>query len=494
MATPPLIVYLAPPGDDQRGQTFLQQLTQAWPQHATPPRTHTITPEQFSDALSSRSKNSQLPPPTSWSATLLDPNLPANDIRVAQAIDRLDELHIPAVELSEPTNATPKNHYASAIQLPVRVPPIEAAWALYALCARQQSVRLIASALRLVQSSQGEAADTLDRMNEELLIAAKVQRDFLPDKLPISDRLDAAVLFRPAGVVSGDIYDAVRSTIVSPRSSWPTPWARRAAALMTLFMTRSVPTRAGDANADPAASLAALNSEMAASRGGPTRFSTAVCGVIDTHRTGHHRERRPPPIIVIGPTGVRYIEASGLLLASSPTPNTNASSSRSNKAETMLVHPTASTTPANTPNPTRPAAHQATQDSHTSIHSSNPTSSHASRRHRPNRTTPRLHVRLTQPLDDITVMAFSLNATPAPAAARLPHRYPKTTPKRGRRMIRPKKCVLGGRVWFRLSYEIEAVATRCVGLYTYAPCPPWPHSSRPSSGGLSAGKNPIKRA
>lgn len=421
MATPPLIVYLAPPGDDQRGQTFLQQLTQAWPQHATPPRTHTITPEQFSDALSSRSKNSQLPPPTSWSATLLDPNLPANDIRVAQAIDRLDELHIPAVELSEPTNTTPKNHYASAIQLPVRVPPTEAAWALYALCARQQSVRLIASALRLVQSSQGEAADTLDRMNEELLIAAKVQRDFLPDKLPISDRLDAAVLFRPAGVVSGDIYDAVRlddrftAFFMADAMGHGVP-----AALMTLFMTRSVPTRAGDANADPAASLAALNAEMAASRGGPTRFSTAVCGVIDTHTgrvtiasAGH------PPIIVIGPTGVRYIEASGLLLGVLPDTEYERVEFTLEQGETMLVHSDGLDDALRThPNPIPPGgppSHPRLAHLHT-LATQSTTPNPADAINAIEQLLDSMSGSLN-PLDDITVMAFSLNATPATAAA-----------------------------------------------------------------------------
>jgi len=422
MAPAPLIVYLAPTGDDQRGTTFLNELTQAWPEHATKPRTHTLTPDQFSDALSRHPTTKHLPPPTSWSATLLDPRLPANDIRVAQALDKLDELHIPAIELSDPTSTTPTSNYATAIQLPVRTPPTEAAWALYALCARQPAVRLIASALRLVQSSQGEAADTLDRMNEELLIAAKVQRDFLPDKLPTSDRLDAAVLFRPAGVVSGDIYDAVRlddrytAFFMADAMGHGVP-----AALMTLFMTRSVPTRAGNSDdvcggSDPAASLAALNAEMAASRGGPTRFSTAVCGVIDTHSglvriasAGH------PPIVVISSAGVRYIEASGLLLGVLPDTEYESFEFTLAPGETMLVHSDGLDDALRThPNPTPPGgppSHPRLAHLHT-IMDENATAGPAHAIAAIEKLLDSMSGSLN-PLDDVTVMAFSVLSVPA---------------------------------------------------------------------------------
>ncbi len=50
----------------------------------------------------------------------------------------------------------------------------------------------------------------MHRLDEELRLAARLQQDFLPKSLPNVGRLHFHTLFRPAGYVSGDLYDVMR--------------------------------------------------------------------------------------------------------------------------------------------------------------------------------------------------------------------------------------------------------------------------------------------
>src|SRR5689334_16819345 len=48
------------------------------------------------------------------------------------------------------------------------------------------------------------------RLDEELKLAARLQQDFLPRKLPQVGAVSFNTLFRPASHVSGDLYDVMR--------------------------------------------------------------------------------------------------------------------------------------------------------------------------------------------------------------------------------------------------------------------------------------------
>jgi sigma-B regulation protein RsbU (phosphoserine phosphatase) len=54
------------------------------------------------------------------------------------------------------------------------------------------------------------AGTLVDNLAEQLRMAGRVQRDFLPAQLPNCDELQWATIFLPAEWVSGDIYDVVR--------------------------------------------------------------------------------------------------------------------------------------------------------------------------------------------------------------------------------------------------------------------------------------------
>ena len=50
----------------------------------------------------------------------------------------------------------------------------------------------------------------MQRIDDELRLAARLQQDFLPKSLPRIGRVRFHTLFRPAGYVSGDLYDVMR--------------------------------------------------------------------------------------------------------------------------------------------------------------------------------------------------------------------------------------------------------------------------------------------
>src|SRR5277367_1401228 len=50
----------------------------------------------------------------------------------------------------------------------------------------------------------------MHRLDEELRLAARLQQDFLPKSLPQIGSIHFHTLFRPAGYVSGDLYDVTR--------------------------------------------------------------------------------------------------------------------------------------------------------------------------------------------------------------------------------------------------------------------------------------------
>ncbi|NEP85278.1 MAG: hypothetical protein F6K39_48655 [Okeania sp. SIO3B3] len=70
---------------------------------------------------------------------------------------------------------------------------------LAALMARQTVVEELRDEVQIAQRFQGGMRGEIDKIHEELNLAASVQREFLPKELPAVDGLDCAVFFRPAG-------------------------------------------------------------------------------------------------------------------------------------------------------------------------------------------------------------------------------------------------------------------------------------------------------
>lgn len=199
-------------------------------------------------------------------------------------VDRMHQLQIPGV-LLRPAGAggSQAEHLAGSgvIVQPPDADPARLAAMLYALGERQTVVESLRSELRVLSAYQSGVRDEMDRVHDELHLAALIQRDLLPAELPRRSGVEFAVMFRPASYVSGDIYDVVEvdggriAFLLADAVGHGVP-----AALLTMVISRAL--RAPRARFDPAEAVQALNNDMVRMQRGRSRFATAVCGVLDS--------------------------------------------------------------------------------------------------------------------------------------------------------------------------------------------------------------------
>ncbi|MCA9300531.1 MAG: SpoIIE family protein phosphatase, partial [Phycisphaerales bacterium] len=128
-----------------------------------------------------------------------------------RVVDAFHQHHTPAVLLFPDLDARTRRFEGSGVLVfEDGLDPSLLAMALHALRERQGCVRDLAQDLLISQTSQGGMLGHMERMNEEMHLAATVQQEFLPRTLPEIDGVNMGVLFRPADYVSGDIYDVQR--------------------------------------------------------------------------------------------------------------------------------------------------------------------------------------------------------------------------------------------------------------------------------------------
>jgi sigma-B regulation protein RsbU (phosphoserine phosphatase) len=192
---------------------------------------------------------------------------------------------------------------------------------LFALAERQSAVEMMAREASVAQRCSGGIRVEMDRMHEELHLAAAIQREFTSAPLPMVDRLELAVLFRPVNFVSGDIYcvrelhDGSIAFLLADAVGHGVP-----AALLTMVLASSMAmTRRGPDGVPiplaPSQVLSALNRRLCESCFGSGRFVTAVYGVIDP-RTRHVTlagAGHPHPVH-LGAHGASSIKTEGPLL------------------------------------------------------------------------------------------------------------------------------------------------------------------------------------
>lgn len=166
-------------------------------------------------------------------------------------------------------------------------PPAVLAGAIYAMMARQSVVEELARDLRAANASSGGVAGEIERLQDEMQLAASVQRDLMPRRLPRVEGVEVGIVFRPAGYVSGDIYDVelfddrYLTFFVADAVGHGVP-----AALMTMVISQSLrrlERRGGGGRMMPPCDvLRALNIDLIRKQQDCQRFATAVYGVLDT--------------------------------------------------------------------------------------------------------------------------------------------------------------------------------------------------------------------
>jgi serine phosphatase RsbU (regulator of sigma subunit) len=162
-------------------------------------------------------------------------------------------------------------------------------------------------------------------MEEEMRLAAKLQRDFLPKNLPAVGAVRFGVLYQPAGWVSGDLYDIMRldethvGFYIADVVGHGMP-----AALLTMFIKKALLTKRIEGRTyeivPPASSLAALNLDIYEQNLSSCQFCTAVYCVVDTEKltVDYSRAGHPQPIVLCADGSVEIGELPGGLLGIFP--------------------------------------------------------------------------------------------------------------------------------------------------------------------------------
>lgn len=249
----------------------------AWPENGPPPEFVVIP----SGAAASSAILGALRSPLAFLLLEDAEKLPA---ALAEPLRAADGEGPPVVHLPEWSNAA-------------AVPPA----AIAAVAASLAAMRHSTQRLEHSERRQRAANDTVRRLDRELLEAARLQREFLPRRLPRHPRFECAVLWRPACHVSGDTYEIARldrdriGVFIADAVGHGLPAAIVAMGLSKRLRLRdrADPTRL----LEPSEVLRQLNEELVACRGEAVWFATASYALFDLRRgavtvasAGH-----PPP-------------------------------------------------------------------------------------------------------------------------------------------------------------------------------------------------------
>ena len=203
------------------------------------------------------------------------------------AIEEAISSMIPVVALCAEFGGSQDAPAGISFVLDPQLGPEHLATALSALIARQREIRRLQLDTASAINFSGGLRNQIDNIQEELQLAASVQREFLPRILPSIGGIASAALWRPAAYVSGDIYNVMRldehhlGLFVTDAVGHGVP-----AALLTLVISRSLPTKEINGNSyrilSPSEALTQVNADMMTRAGRTTRFATAIYAVIDT--------------------------------------------------------------------------------------------------------------------------------------------------------------------------------------------------------------------
>jgi serine phosphatase RsbU (regulator of sigma subunit) len=165
-------------------------------------------------------------------------------------------------------------------------PPATLAAVDQSLSGSQCEIDSLRQQVALLRSRDEMVHFYLHRIDEELRLAARLQQDFLPKVMPTLGRVRFHALFRPAGYVSGDLYDVFRldekhvGFYLADAIGHGVP-----SALLSMFLRTSLVSKeifaGGYRILPPGETLARLNTSLVSQNFSQTTFATAVYGIVD---------------------------------------------------------------------------------------------------------------------------------------------------------------------------------------------------------------------
>ena len=183
----------------------------------------------------------------------------------------------------------------------------------------------------------------MSEVDEEMRLAARLQRDFLPRTLPEIEGFEFASIYRPATWVSGDIYDLTRldehhiGFYVADAVGHGMP-----AALLTMFIKRSVVTKRISGRSyelvDPADVLLKLNADLVEQQLSNFQFVTCCYGILNTQtlRLQIANGGHPAPMLIDAGAS-EELEVGGPLLGVFPEPHFVTESYQLERGQKLLL-------------------------------------------------------------------------------------------------------------------------------------------------------------
>lgn len=221
-----------------------------------------------------------------------------------------------ALRLVQDYDETP----VASVELPQ--PPISIGAALDGQLAGMQSqIASLSEEIDTLRKRDEAVKFYMHRLDEEMRLAARLQQDFLPKSLPEVGPVRFHTLFRPAGYVSGDLYDVMRlderhvGFHIADAVGHGMP-----AALLTMFIKNALVTKEinpqGYRLLPPSETMSRLNEALVGQNLSYATFATAVYGMIntDTLKVSITRGGHPNPLILRADGSTETIQAEGSLL------------------------------------------------------------------------------------------------------------------------------------------------------------------------------------
>jgi sigma-B regulation protein RsbU (phosphoserine phosphatase) len=194
-----------------------------------------------------------------------------------------------------------------------------------AALAQVEALRAEVETLRSEMNFMSRRDETLNfymhRLDEELRLAARLQQDFLPKTLPQIGPVHFHTLFRPAGYVSGDLYDVARldeshvSFYMADAVGHGMP-----AALLTMFIKNALVTKeilsGGYRLLAPGETMMRLNGCLVDQNLTHATFATAVYGTVNAKTLVCHYAGagHPPPLLMRADGSIMNLHGDGPLL------------------------------------------------------------------------------------------------------------------------------------------------------------------------------------
>ncbi len=239
---------------------------------------------------------------------------------LSELLDAAEVARVPVLMLIDDSGRRRAGAEAVAVER-IDAPVEVIAATLRGIMSRQDAVDRLGHELAIATRFTSGLRSEIARMQDELQLAANVQREFLPRTFPTVGSVRVDAFWRPASYVSGDIYDVIRlderniGVFIADAVGHGVP-----AALLTMVICRGLPSKdVGHGTyriVPPSEALARINDEMIAHQGRTTRIATAVYCIVDcqTGRVRLSSAGHPTPVMLRAGGTFELMEGGGGLL------------------------------------------------------------------------------------------------------------------------------------------------------------------------------------